>query len=241
MSEVGTYDAVVLAGGRGSRLGGVEKPLLRRRGRSLLDGVLDAVTDASRIVVVGPPSLAAHVAGHTLVREDPPLGGPVPAIAAGLAALPARDAPVVLLAADLVDPAAAVAALVAAYPAVVAPSAAAAETVPHEGIAAPGSVRPEAHAAAGTAQGGPTSDGVIAVDPDGRRQPLLAIYRGPALRDALTAQSALGPLDGLPLRRLIDPLDLTEVPLPADALRDLDTAADAAQLGVDLDPGHPPA
>jgi molybdopterin-guanine dinucleotide biosynthesis protein A len=91
------YDAVVLAGGSGRRLGGADKPALVVRGRSLLDRVLDAVDDATRVVVVGPPRDLR--AGVVQVRESPPGGGPAAALAAGL---PEVTAPwVAVLAADL--------------------------------------------------------------------------------------------------------------------------------------------
>ncbi|WP_034620782.1 molybdenum cofactor guanylyltransferase [Cellulomonas sp. URHE0023] len=80
-----SFDAVVLAGGRGSRLGGSSKPEVVVGGRALLDHALDAVTDAARTVIVGPPSVARP--GVRTVLEDPPDGGPVAGLAAGLAAL----------------------------------------------------------------------------------------------------------------------------------------------------------
>src|SRR3954451_21606618 len=76
------YDAVVLAGGSGRRLGGVDKPALRVGSTSLLDRVLGAVPDASSVVVVGPSRATSRPV--TWVREDPPGGGPVAALAAGL-------------------------------------------------------------------------------------------------------------------------------------------------------------
>jgi molybdenum cofactor guanylyltransferase len=91
------YDACVLAGGRASRLGGQDKPGLRVSGRPLIESVAAAVADAGRLIVVGPdrPGLS-----HAIFRrEDPPGGGPVPALRAGL---PEVGAPwVALLAADL--------------------------------------------------------------------------------------------------------------------------------------------
>ncbi|MDP9398746.1 MAG: NTP transferase domain-containing protein, partial [Actinomycetota bacterium] len=48
------YDAVVLAGGRARRLGGVDKPGLEVAGRSLLDRVLAACAGAGRTVIAGP-------------------------------------------------------------------------------------------------------------------------------------------------------------------------------------------
>lgn len=93
----GPFDALVLAGGAARRLGGADKPGLRVGGRTLLEAVLDACSGAAQVVVVGPHrDLPAGVAQ---VREDPPGGGPVPALLAGL---PLLRAPwVALLAADL--------------------------------------------------------------------------------------------------------------------------------------------
>lgn len=106
------YDAIVLAGGGAARLGGVDKPQLRVGGRTLLDRAVAAVSDAGRVVVVGPEQ---PVAGEvTFCREDPPGGGPVAAIAAGLPHTTADV--VVVLAADLPWIAPAVPALLAALP-----------------------------------------------------------------------------------------------------------------------------
>ena len=91
------YDAVVLAGGRAARLGGRAKPQLVVGGRTILDAVLDAVADAERRVVVGPPQPVP--AGVRLLREQPPGGGPVAALHAGLAAVEADV--VAVLAGDL--------------------------------------------------------------------------------------------------------------------------------------------
>ena len=95
--------AVILAGGRASRLGGVDKPGLTVAGRSLLDAVLDAVLAAvrpARTVVVGPDR--SLPAGVRQTREEPAFGGPAAALAAGLALLaPAPDELVAVLAADL--------------------------------------------------------------------------------------------------------------------------------------------
>ncbi|MCU1590537.1 MAG: molybdenum cofactor guanylyltransferase [Frankiales bacterium] len=91
------YDALVLAGGSGRRLGGVDKPGLVVGDRSLLDRVLTAVPDASRVVVVGPRRTTGRLV--TWCREEPPGGGPVAALAAGLPEVTADR--LVLLAADL--------------------------------------------------------------------------------------------------------------------------------------------
>lgn len=98
MTSLPPFAAVVLAGGRAARLGGQPKPQLDVGGRTMLATVLDTVRDAAPVVVVGPPQPVPP--GVLLVREVPPGGGPVPALAAGLAAI--GDVGVVaVLAADL--------------------------------------------------------------------------------------------------------------------------------------------
>jgi molybdopterin-guanine dinucleotide biosynthesis protein A len=91
------FDAVVLAGGSARRLGGVDKPALVVGDRSLLDRVLAAVVDASRVVVVGPVRTTDRPV--LWCREDPPGGGPVAALAAGLVEV--RADRVAVLAGDL--------------------------------------------------------------------------------------------------------------------------------------------
>lgn len=82
---MGTYAAVVLAGGAARRMGGVDKPALPVGGRPMRDRVLAAVADAAPRVLVGPAG--AVPPGVRVTREDPPGGGPVAAAAAGLALL----------------------------------------------------------------------------------------------------------------------------------------------------------
>ncbi|MFI0737984.1 NTP transferase domain-containing protein [Streptomyces sp. NPDC021100] len=76
------FDAVVLAGGAARRLGGADKPGLRVGGRALLDRVLGACAAARTTVVVGPRR--ATVRPVTWAREQPPGGGPLAALSAGL-------------------------------------------------------------------------------------------------------------------------------------------------------------
>ena len=92
------WTAILLAGGRASRLGGRYKPGIAIAGRTLLDRSLAAVAGAQHTVVVGPRAPTDRPVVWT--TEQPPGGGPVAALAAGLAALPASDE-VALLAADL--------------------------------------------------------------------------------------------------------------------------------------------
>jgi len=93
--------AVLLAGGAGTRLGGRHKPAITVAGHTLLDRALAAVRDADRVVVVGPPQPTRRTVRWT--REDPPGGGPVAALAAGLAGETdiADETDVVVLATDL--------------------------------------------------------------------------------------------------------------------------------------------
>lgn len=91
------WTAIVVAGGRSSRLGR-DKASLALAGRTLLERVVSQVPVGIPVVVVGddPGTLPAHV---RVVREEPAFGGPVAALAAGLAH--ARTEQVVMLAVDM--------------------------------------------------------------------------------------------------------------------------------------------
>lgn len=92
------FAAVIVAGGAGRRLSGMDKPAIEVGGRSLLARAVDAVADAEQVVVVGPERPLDRAV--TWTREDPPGTGPVAALAVGLAALGPADV-VAVLAADL--------------------------------------------------------------------------------------------------------------------------------------------
>ncbi|HEV2450988.1 MAG TPA: molybdenum cofactor guanylyltransferase [Streptosporangiaceae bacterium] len=91
-------DAIVLAGGTASRLGGGDKPALEVGGHSLLARVVLAAREAGagRVVVVGPPRPELDA---LVVREEPQGAGPVAALRAGLGEVSAPW--VAVLAADL--------------------------------------------------------------------------------------------------------------------------------------------
>lgn len=91
------FDAVVLAGGAAKRLGGVDKPSVSVGGRSLLDRVLAACAGAAGTVVVGSRRPTARPV--MWAREEPPGGGPLAALHAGLRRTTAER--VVVLSADL--------------------------------------------------------------------------------------------------------------------------------------------
>lgn len=113
----GTLGAILLAGGRATRVDGAVKSLFEVGGRTLLEAAVAAASDAGArpITVVGPPS--DHVADVTWVREDPPFGGPAAAIVEALqhgAAVAAPDPEwTLLLACDLPSAGAAVRRLLA--------------------------------------------------------------------------------------------------------------------------------
>jgi molybdopterin-guanine dinucleotide biosynthesis protein A len=91
------FDAVVPAGGRGSRLGGADKALVEIGSTTLLERALTAAASASQTIIVGPERPVSRRALFT--REHPAGGGPVHALAAGLALVRAERT--VVLAADL--------------------------------------------------------------------------------------------------------------------------------------------
>jgi molybdopterin-guanine dinucleotide biosynthesis protein A len=208
-------DAIVLAGGKSSRLSGTPKSALLWRGSTLLQNTLNAVLDAGarRVVVVGPGS-AGSVGTATNVlfaREDPPFGGPAAAVAAGLDALDvpgtepdvepgAEPDAVLVLACDMPGVSGALAALVEALPVLV---------------------------------GAAGRHGAIMLDPSGVRQPLAAVYGRSALADAIGGLRASNTLDGASMRSLISSLDLLELADADGSTHDVDTWSDAAAFGIE--------
>ncbi|HET9142880.1 molybdenum cofactor guanylyltransferase [Actinophytocola sp.] len=93
------FAAVILAGGRATRLSGVDKVLIEVEGKSLLRRAVDAVTGAEPVIVVGPPRW--QTGSVVWAREEPPGAGPLAGLAAGLAKLPPDTTEVAVLAADL--------------------------------------------------------------------------------------------------------------------------------------------
>lgn len=84
-TAVATIGAVLLAGGRASRVDGAAKPLFTVDGKTLLARAVEAASSAGAdpITVVGPPT-PGHAPRVTWVREDPPFGGPAAATVAAL-------------------------------------------------------------------------------------------------------------------------------------------------------------
>lgn len=252
------FDAIVLAGGAGRRLAGAVKPEVRVGGVALVDRALGAVAGAGRVVLVAPPELAR--AGVLRTLEDPPLGGPVAGIRAGLTALaaPAPPTPPAPTPAAPTPPVPAPPA--PATPAV--PAAAERFTEPVvERHAAPGAASRATTASlnargagevvvvlacdvprAGTvvaalvaAASAPGADGARLVDGDGRAQHLVAAYRRTALEAALVR---LGDARGASVRALVADLALADVPDPGGAADDADTWDDVRRLDAELTQGR---
>jgi len=93
------FCAVVLAGGTASRLGGADKASIELHGRTLLAHALDALVDASEVVVVGDPVPTERPV--TFCRESPRYGGPVAALLTGVDALLRAPRTVGVLAVDM--------------------------------------------------------------------------------------------------------------------------------------------
>jgi len=93
------FSAVVLAGGTGARLGGVDKAAVEHGGRTLLEHCLAALIEAAEIVVVGPTVPTSRPVTFTL--EDPTGGGPAAGLLAGLDALPRLPRVLAVLAVDM--------------------------------------------------------------------------------------------------------------------------------------------
>jgi molybdopterin-guanine dinucleotide biosynthesis protein A len=198
------FDAVVLAGGRASRLGGFPKPRLVFEGQTLLDHALDATRLARAVVVVGPGEDEA-TPGPPRVRravESPRYAGPLAALAVGLDTLrrdrqPEGPAPwVAVLAADLPRAGAALAPLLEA------------------------------------ADAEPPADVVLGEDGAGRAQPLLAVYRRAPLERVLALLDDDGGLANRPLRHLVARLTVLPLRLPPGLADDVDTWQAAERWGI---------
>lgn len=218
--------AIVLAGGAGSRLGGVDKATLELDGVALLDRALAAL-DGLPVVVVGPPRQGLRATGSAAAQPmlaDAPNAGDRTDHAApsrdGAGAdvgvltiqeFPVRSGPASAVVAGLGALPHAAEVLLLAIDVLRLP-----EALPHL-LAAPAG-----------------RDGVIAVDGDGRDQWLLGRYRLDALRAAAALLDAPA---GRSMRALLGGLDLARIRLPDALEADVDTVADAERAGVALPAG----
>ena len=207
-----SLDALVLAGGRSSRLGGTDKAGVVVGQGTLLDHALTGAerVGARRTVVVGPPGLVT--APVLCVQETPAFGGPAAGVAAGLGVLTADW--VLVLACDLPRAPDVALALRGALDELL------------DGAAADGRIE--------DAEGG-GFDGLCLQDAGGRVQWLAGIYRRAALDRAVAALAGpdgLG-LSGAPVGRLLGQLALRTVPDPAGVGADVDTWEDVDRARTD--------
>lgn len=215
-------DAVVLAGGRARRLGGAAKPHVQLDGRGLLARVLDGLTATGlvgRVAVVGPPDVAIpSVLPLLQVQEDPPFGGPVAGLDAGLTALSALSA----LSTDPIPAA-------QRLPDPTRPPDDARDLVVVVACDVPGGAQ-VVPALVRALREAPHAVGACA-RADGRDQWLLAVYRRAALAAALgSLHTARGSLTGASVRELVADLALVRVDDASGATADVDTWADLDAL-----------
>lgn len=210
------FDALILAGGRSSRLGGVPKQSLVFQGQTLLERAIAAAEGARHTVVVGDAgslpdgALAAGLlrpptwpSGLLMCREEPPFAGPAAAIAAGLDVLArnSEEAPYSLvLACDM-------------------PLASLAVTALQDALAQ-------------SAAAGGGGDGVMACAQDGSVQPLAGLYSTAGLTKACRNLASRNALVNGSVRALLASLDVQLVTVPTGSTSDVDTWDDAAALGV---------
>ncbi|MEV6152103.1 DUF6457 domain-containing protein [Nonomuraea sp. NPDC052129] len=209
MTIGGEYDAVILAGGQARRLGGVDKPGLSVGARAMIEGVVLAAAGARRVIVVGPER---PLPGVFFAREDPPGGGPVPALRAGLREVTAPR--VVLLAGDLPY-------LRAGHVAELLRASARATGTGGECADARGVIGEGMDA-------GSVGGGVVAVDDGGREQWLLSLWPAETLRRALDGYT------GRSLKGLLGPLVHARVALSGRPWFDCDTMDDLEEARMNV-------
>lgn len=210
MNEL-TVSAVILAGGAGSRLGGVDKAMLEHDGMSLLARMVNALANhVEQIVIVGRPRELNIEVGVPIIwtLEDPAGGGPLAGLEAGIRAIQAtavenpasehcRNTWVFAFACDQ----------------------------PY----AERAIKPLLAAASKLSRASTPREGVIGTDYAGRFQALTALYR---MDSVVSVLDKLGATAGLPMRALTKNLDLVTTPLPHGASQDVDTPEDLMSFGM---------
>lgn len=213
--------AILLVGGRSTRMGGGFKPLIEIGGTSLFARSVMTLADAgTEPIIAAGPELDEAAPVHW-VREDPPFAGPVAGIAAALAALDAgisADGPaaipewMLVLAGDLPH----VAGVVDRLLAVLTASAAG----PDADADADAAAGPDAHV----------------FTADGHPQWLAGVYRTDALRSALRALAAGGTAyDDASCRSLFSGLDIAWLTDEDGITADIDTPADLVRIRAELE------
>lgn len=200
-----TEAALILTGGLSTRMG-AHKPALEVGGAPIVARVVDAARPRRTIVVGmsdGVPS------GIPVIREDPPLGGPVAALAAGLEAL-------------------------APGPYAAEPASAAPDVVLVLGGDLPFVTGRHLERLVAALRADPGATAAVTVGRGGRFNWLCAAWRVTALRERL---AALGDPRHRSMRSLVGEARLTTIPDVHDLACDVDTPADleAARHRAGLD------
>ncbi|WP_102161155.1 DUF6457 domain-containing protein [Zhihengliuella halotolerans] len=237
----GLRAAIVLAGGRGSRLGGADKATLELDGLSLLERAILTLAftpageeenpGAEAIAVVGPESLRGRVQELAaecgipivLTREEPAFAGPAAAVAAGLAALdrvaPDAGGKCFVLAVDYARPG---------------------RIVPILRRAA-GATGPRFAGRARPAAGLETAGAWVPQDESGRDQPLASVWDLAGLRRAVSGLRDEGRVANASMKQLlarvvVSRTTMADLPghVTADLFADVDTWDDAAHAGITL-------
>jgi molybdopterin-guanine dinucleotide biosynthesis protein A len=198
LDDVMTFGAILLAGGRATRVDGADKPLFDVGGRTLLARAIEAarVIGAEPITAVGPRPDVERLGIPLPVdvewtREAPPFGGPAAAVLAGLRSWDTASLPTwtLMLASDL-------------------PGAGSAVVRLREAIALVPS----------------DTDGVCLTDAGSRPQWLIGMYRTEPLA-ARAATMRDGGRDAS-MRALLDGLAIAAIAAPAAETADVDTWED---------------
>lgn len=201
--------AVLLAGGRGQRLGCQDKARLLHHGRPLISTWREALEERGVLAaVVGPEHLGEHLGpGISLTQEKPAYGGPAAAVRAGVLALGEQRPWTLLLAVDVVDPAPLL------------------DWLLRELVGVAG-----AHGGEDLAR----SQALIPEDRQGKLQYLSAAVATATLWQRAASFSA-AEVEGRPLRVLVDDLSAVLHPrLPQGLGEDVDTPEDAAHHRVTM-------
>lgn len=188
---------IVLCGGTSRRLSGQDKTRESLSGTTVMDHLLDALPSGWAVFCVGEERATTRSVGWC--REAPAGGGPVAGIAAGLEHLTRhfQDAMHPELPQNPAHPGAQICVVIGG-------------DMPFASAAAPTLVE--------TLTAAPGLDAVLATDPDGRTQPLLAAYRCDALRAALPRDPG-----GARLMTVIEALVTGTVACEARITLDVDT------------------
>lgn len=229
--------AVILAGGRSARLGGVPKAALMVDGGTLLARTVAAAAAALRgCAVTGSPREIRCADGSDHAERNGPDPRELPIAVVGPPELLRpllADAEAVRLVREDPPFSGPAAGLAAGLDALAGPTGAADDADALILVLAcdmPGVGAAVEALLAGTADRA-APDGWLAVDA-GREQPLAALYRAGPLRRAVEDARASGTVKNGSVFRLVASLELTRLKVPTGCTADVDTWADAQVLGV---------